>query len=331
MKTYGIVIAGQSNEQGGAVYTNGGQAVSFTSPFGFPNNDLLGNGSEGCNGWSGRASVWPLLSQLLAARNIRACFLNAAVSGTGMVHNWAGYILPWSTDVSAANMLGAWVLPHTANGHKYKCTSVGNTGSTEPAWGTTNGGTTTESVSGGAVWTCYATDSNDVGGHVYASGQSGYDPNGYIAALKTRIGALPAGLDQYWVFIAGNQSDLITGSHYVTSTLRATALINLIGDLLATFPTLNIAPGMTSYWNSGYESANPPVSYEAVLEPSNASALAYFAGNPRVFAGGDLFVGLGKSPVYSGGDSPSNIHIGPESTIAAAKIWRDALVATGIF
>lgn len=41
-------------------------------------------------------------------------------------------------------------VPVTANGHMYRCTTAGTTGSGEPAWPTTSGGTVTD---GTVVWT----------------------------------------------------------------------------------------------------------------------------------------------------------------------------------
>ena len=55
---------------------------------------------------------------------------------------------------STAKSVGDWVLPTDTNktGKYYECTaSTGSTGTTEPTWGTTDGGTTTD---GDVTWTC---------------------------------------------------------------------------------------------------------------------------------------------------------------------------------
>lgn len=51
---------------------------------------------------------------------------------------------------STAYSSGDTILPATPNGHVYKCTTAGTSGSSAPSWGTTAGGTTSD---GGAVWT----------------------------------------------------------------------------------------------------------------------------------------------------------------------------------
>ena len=53
---------------------------------------------------------------------------------------------PRSTAVTS----GQTTVPATSNGRMYRCTTGGTTGASEPTWGTTNGGTTSD---GTAVWT----------------------------------------------------------------------------------------------------------------------------------------------------------------------------------
>jgi len=54
---------------------------------------------------------------------------------------------------------GDWVIPNTSNGYKYKCTTDnGNSGASEPVWGTVVGGTT---IDNGLIWTCYLIDNGE--------------------------------------------------------------------------------------------------------------------------------------------------------------------------
>ncbi len=60
---------------------------------------------------------------------------------------------------SNSYLTNQWIIPTTSNGYKYKCTTAGTTGGTEPAvWNTTVGGTT---VDGTVVWTTYQIDNNE--------------------------------------------------------------------------------------------------------------------------------------------------------------------------
>ena len=57
----------------------------------------------------------------------------------------------WVADTAYA--VGDVVKPTTYAAHTYKCTTAGTShATTEPTWGTTNGGTTTDNT---VVWTCY--------------------------------------------------------------------------------------------------------------------------------------------------------------------------------
>ena len=58
-------------------------------------------------------------------------------------------------EASTAYAVGDMVIPTApnANGFHYECTTAGTSGSAEPAWGTTEGGTTGDNT---ATWTCRA-------------------------------------------------------------------------------------------------------------------------------------------------------------------------------
>jgi hypothetical protein len=52
--------------------------------------------------------------------------------------------------LNTAKTLGAYIKPTVSNTYYYKCTTAGTTGGTQPTWGTTIGGTTTD---GTVTWT----------------------------------------------------------------------------------------------------------------------------------------------------------------------------------
>jgi hypothetical protein len=60
-------------------------------------------------------------------------------------------------EASTAYAVGQRVIPVVANGHAYRCTAAGTSGSTEPVWPTEPGGTTTDGTAtwvedGAALW-----------------------------------------------------------------------------------------------------------------------------------------------------------------------------------
>ena len=58
---------------------------------------------------------------------------------------------PSAWQASTSYSVGDVVRPTTRNGYSYECTTGGTSGGTEPIWGTTPGGTTSD---GTVVWTC---------------------------------------------------------------------------------------------------------------------------------------------------------------------------------
>jgi hypothetical protein len=80
---------------------------------------------------------------------------------------------------ATAYVLGDRVIPTTAAGYHYLCTTAGTSGATEPTWDTTEGDTTADGA-GTLVWTTIV----DVGYHEVADGD-GYTTGGATLASKT--------------------------------------------------------------------------------------------------------------------------------------------------
>lgn len=74
-------------------------------------------------------------------------FTPPATSYIGLIVASRGYS---NNNRSTAVSLGDTILPATANGHLYRCTTAGTTGAGEPTWPTANSGTVAD---GTAVWT----------------------------------------------------------------------------------------------------------------------------------------------------------------------------------
>lgn len=76
---------------------------------------------------------------------------NDGAGGEGFICTTPGWsVFPWIDYKSTFVPLGTKVLPTVYNGHAFRCTTAGTTGSTEPVWNTGSGSTTND---GGAVWT----------------------------------------------------------------------------------------------------------------------------------------------------------------------------------
>ncbi|MBC2668768.1 hypothetical protein ACFOON_15120 [Novosphingobium piscinae] len=96
----------------------------------------------------------------------------SAAAGSGPTSTFLGLyratagVSPRSTAVT----VGQTTVPATSNGRMYRCTTAGTTGASEPTWGTTNGGTTSD---GTAVWTEMTPDFDAMNANVTAIEVSG--------------------------------------------------------------------------------------------------------------------------------------------------------------
>lgn len=80
---------------------------------------------------------------------------------------------------------GDYVRPSLPNGYEYECTTAGQTGSKEPRWPRTVGGTVTD---GSAIWTAraFGTNGTDTISSVSVSGSSGITV-GAVATDGTKV------------------------------------------------------------------------------------------------------------------------------------------------
>lgn len=87
---------------------------------------------------------------------------------------------------STAVAVGQTTVPAAPNGHMYRCTAAGTTGASEPTWGTTSGGTTTD---GGATWAEMTPDFQANNGNLVEANYTGYAR----AALSGLMGSAASG------------------------------------------------------------------------------------------------------------------------------------------
>lgn len=97
-----------------------------------------------------------------------------------------------SSNRSTAVSVGATIVPATPNGRLYRCSTAGTTGSGEPTWPTTDGGTVTD---GTAVWTEMTPDLKAFNSNVTAAEVSGgnYSRGSIACSLAAWSGTQGAG------------------------------------------------------------------------------------------------------------------------------------------
>lgn len=320
-----IIFATQSNEQGAAAYEGNGLArtIKFQSMYGYPVNDLDGNGARNASAW--RGTTWtPLAERLSRELDVRCQVLNSCVGGTSFVDHWVGMCTTWAPNSSNFGILtNTWVIPTSGGNRKYKYTTAGAHGTTEPTYNTTIGGTTTD---GAAVLTAYAADANDTNGHIYVPGESGFDPAGYTATAIARMNSLSAEYDKLIVIIAGGQADL--AGRPKSAQQVSTARQILTNHILNNNSRAIVFNGVSFYWNTGFEGSPNFRSYDVVSQPACDLANAALKSNPRCKEGASLFKSLGKSIDFVTGESDA-VHSGPNSILASPEPWVVSLAQSG--
>jgi hypothetical protein len=294
MSTMLIVIVGQSNERG-----SGGAGTGSVTEAGPAHRDPISP-----NGF--QYSMWPRLIDKLAKAGVRAILRNTARGSTSIAKTWCGMCRTWSATRYVAS--GEWCLPTTSNGKRYKSTGSSDvqTGATEPTWPTTNGQTVSD---GGVTWTCFAADGSEADGKVYQSGESGFDPMGWFAALQAQaVGTF----DRKVALVSIGQSDALCGT---TRNQFRDGYINTARFLLA--QGFEVFLGFTSS-NSGYFST-----FSTAYQPAIADAMAALAGTAKVYAGADLTAALGSAPPTVDG-----VHIVPTQLDLGGDAWFTAIAKT---
>lgn len=288
-----VVCVGQSNERG-----TGGAGTAGVTEFGPPHRDpIKPNGNE--------YSMWPAMVDKLATFGVRAIVRNTAVGSSSIVRAWCGGCRTWQADRYTG--LGEWCLPTVPNGYKYKNIFTANetkTSFVEPIWPTTVGATVTE---GSLIWSCLVADANDLSGHVYIEGESGFDPRGQFAALEAQcVGAF----DHKLAIIQIGQSDALC----VTSRDEfRDGHISAANWLLAR--GFRVFIGL-SWCNPGYA----PI-YPVRIQPGKDDALSLLSGNEMVHPGVDMYSVFGADPGTQSGGS----HVYPNTLDAGGRLWAECI------
>jgi len=296
-----VIGYGQSNEGGTASVPGSGADCHFGGMYGFPLYTL-----------SGRGSMFTLLADQLGKEGHAVMINNQSIGGSGCLSAWSGYARSWLPN-SYTFLPGAWVLPTIPNGRKYKAAGTFGvnqpSGATEPTWGTTIGGTTSDNL---ITWTAYATDANDVVGTVYLPGMSGYDPLGYCQAVVDAITKAKSQGFEVWSFMQGHQSD---DTYPVAPVI--TSLTSMVGRALSAgadrvylgIANRQMGAGNEALWDDG-----------GFFKTLRSSVLSAYSSNPKVMAGADLSVMQDLAVTMDAG-----IHLNVIGVQRAADIWRAAL------
>lgn len=282
-----IAGSGQSNWKGSTSVPDVSQLIGapirdeVTSAGATSIRDPNANGQTPLTG-----SMHPMLAVLGGKRGIYRTMLNTAVGSTSLTQYWCGQLVTRAANTTYS--LGAYAV---AAGAIYKLTSSTNP---TPTVATTSGGAVIWPASGSVVdseatWTFVrAATADDVPGTVLPHTNPLFDPNGVFANIDAQVNPLPA---VYTGNIALDISFCQTDKTVNATQAAFTAgLINATNWALANGRRINkVLIGLS---NSG-TAAGLDNWTSTIGKPSVAAALAYFAGNPRVFPGPDDFTELG--------------------------------------
>jgi hypothetical protein len=159
---------------------------------------------------------------------------------------------PRSTAVTS----GQYTVPATLNGRLYKCTTAGTTGSGEPTWPTTAGGTVTD---GTAVWTEQTTAL--YGGTIPEGSATGYARVAVTSSLANWSGTQGAGT----VVASSGSSGQISNNNAISFAQVTTNLGLVVGFCL--FDALTGG----NCWEYGIQASGTPTNISANISPNFAA------------------------------------------------------------
>lgn len=159
---------------------------------------------------------------------------------------------PRSTSVA----LNSYTVPATLNGRLYKCTTAGTTGSGEPAWPTTAGGTVSD---GGAVWTEQTTAL--YGGTIPEGSATGYARVAVASTLANWSGTQGAGT----TVASSGSTGQISNNNAISFAQVTTSLGLVVGFCLWDALTSG------NCWEYGIQSSGTPTNITANISPNFAA------------------------------------------------------------
>jgi hypothetical protein len=160
---------------------------------------------------------------------------------------------------STAVALNAYTVPAALNGRLYKCTTAGTTGSGEPAWPTTAGGTVTD---GTAVWTEQTTAL--YGGTIPEGSATGYARVAYASTEANWSGTQGPGT----VVASSGSSGQSSNNNAIAFAQVTTALGLVVG--------LGYWDALTggNCWEVAIQASGTPTNISANISPNIAAGAA---------------------------------------------------------
>lgn len=145
------------------------------------------------------ANWWPSTAKKLGKSGINAHIGRTAVGGTSAAVSWAGLCRTWANGLSVNR--GSYML---SDGGIWRANNTSAITATTAPTGTSN-----VTTADGIAWVYLGVPTaEDVAGHVYDSTSARFDPNGYIAAVKTFCDEATALSKQVYVCVSIGQTDI---------------------------------------------------------------------------------------------------------------------------
>lgn len=365
-----VAMVGQSNERGSARAWAGAGNQAVARNFA----DYTGLVDPVTPAVTPLGSVLPYLNALLRARGHRLTWRNCAIGGSSFIKQWCGQATNWAAntayngqrasigagdagDYGDVIVDGTRVFRCTVGRARYATNSSGvaipsgggatnidyiiivgaqTSGATKPAAFAT-AAVNDVIVDGTVTWTCVATTLGAITAFMpLAAGDFGFDPLGLLARTKAQLDAV-TGVDERWVFMANGQSDVggTLGSQATIRSWYRRAIENMVNYFRA--QNYRVAVGFTCWQplSTTFADATYPDQFRTLQLAIQDALSITFAGNPNVFAGGDLYGAWGYN-VQTYPEPPSTaIALGNAPHLVAgeypryAEVWRAALAATG--
>ena len=221
-----------------------------------------------------------------------ASFINSAVGATALTGYWLGSLKDWTTRLSGRTInIGQYALH---GGNIYKCTAI-TASNAAVSNNAPVGGIGADTI----TWTLLrAATPLDVSGRMYTKDEAYVDPNGKLSTIKTQLMNPAVAYDERVCIIQIGQSEKSLASTYEE---YLQALVNTVEFMLED-STIKVGIGCTVYFGGGPTQPGDktgPEYYRDVLDPAYFAALAYFSGNPRVFASNNLYRELAVGDPFS--------------------------------